>query len=97
MNPLPIGRGFVLLNCDVNGITDFQLLIRHFQCQGAWCLCTADNDNQLAVEKFHRWLLEGFQTLGIAVADGFEGACSADLEGELIIGLRYQCALGIGE
>ena len=84
-------------HCDVNGLAELQFLIRHFQCQGSWALCTADDDDELAVEEFHRWLLERFQTLGITVADGLERACTRYLEGELVVGMGDECTLGIGK
>ena len=58
---------------------------------------TADDDHQLTVEEFHRGLLEGFQTRGIAIADGLKGACASDLKRQLVGCLRDEGAVGIGQ
>ena len=60
-------------------------------------LGTADDDYQLATEETHGRLREGLKAGGIAIADGLEGACTFDLEGQLVIGIRNEVALGIGQ
>lgn len=81
----------------VNGSCDRSFGIGDFQGECAGLFATANNNHQLAVEQFHCGLLKGFQTRGIAVADGLEGACARDLEGQLVVGLRNENALDIGQ
>ena len=59
-------------NLDGCGCTQVAGLVGNFQCQGAWCFCTADYYDQLTIEKFHRWNFEGLQTGSITIADSLK-------------------------
>lgn len=89
--------GFESVDRNVNGSRDRPFGVGDLQGECAGLAGTADDDHQLAVEQFHRGLPKGFQTRGVAVADGLEGACARDLEGQLVGGIGDEDALGIGQ